>query len=117
MRDEAEDLRGEAACDAASYASFVETRWRALVHFGFLLTGDWQSAEDLTQTALELTWRRWTHAVVERPESYVKAAMVNRMRSRWRTRRPEEIDRPLGEPVAAAEDDQTKLVGLRVVLC
>jgi RNA polymerase sigma-70 factor (sigma-E family) len=74
----------DAERDADDFGMFVELRWSALVRFGYLLTGDWAMAEDLTQAALERTWRRWDRVVVERPESYVKAAMANQMRSRWR---------------------------------
>src|SRR5689334_4616028 len=57
------------------FGEFVELRWQSLVRFGYLLTGDWAAAEDLTQAALERTWRRWDEVRVQRPESYVKAAM------------------------------------------
>jgi len=77
---------------ADGFAEFVELRWRSLVGFGYLLTGEWSAAEDLTQTALERTWRRWDRVRVDRPESYVKAAMANQMRSRWRRRTVEVAD-------------------------
>jgi RNA polymerase sigma-70 factor (sigma-E family) len=89
---------GSAPADAAAgpgarteqdFRAFVELRWPALVRFGYLLTGDWGAAEDLAQVALERTWKRWRHVRNERPEHYVKAAMANQMRSRWRLRRPE----------------------------
>ena len=73
------------------FRAFVELRWTALVRFGYLLTGDWAAAEDLVQTALERSWRRWRHVRADRPEVYVKAAMANQMRSRWRLRRPEPV--------------------------
>jgi RNA polymerase sigma-70 factor (sigma-E family) len=75
----------------------VELRWRSLVHFGYLLTGDWGAAEDLTQAALERTWQRWDRVRVEHPESYVKAAMANQMRSRWRRRVVEVPDGKVSE--------------------
>jgi RNA polymerase sigma-70 factor (sigma-E family) len=74
------------------FGEFVEQRWLPLVRFGYLLTGDWAAAEDLTQAALERTWGRWERVRVARPESYVKAAMVNQMRSRWRRRSVEVAD-------------------------
>src|SRR5687767_5066720 len=80
---------GPGARSEHDFRAFVELRWTALVRFGYLLTGDWGAAEDLTQVALERTWRRWRHVRDERPEHYVKAAMANQMRSRWRLRRPE----------------------------
>lgn len=78
--------------NADGFGEFVELRWQSLVRFGYLLTGDWAAAEDLTQAALERTWRRWARVRVERPENYVKAAMANQMRSRWRRRTVEVAD-------------------------
>src|SRR3712207_2831015 len=73
------------------FRGFVELRWTALVRFGYLLTGDWAAAEDLVQVALERTWRRWGQVRTDRPEIYVKAAMANHMRSRWRRASPEAV--------------------------
>ena len=41
------------------FREFVETRSSALLRSGWLLTGDWPSAEDLVQTALAAAWPRW----------------------------------------------------------
>jgi RNA polymerase sigma-70 factor (sigma-E family) len=87
----ADDGAGPGARSEGDFRAFVELRWTSLVRFGYLLTGDWAAAEDLTQVALERTWRRWRHVRDDRPERYVKAAMANQMRSRWRLRRPEPV--------------------------
>jgi RNA polymerase sigma-70 factor (sigma-E family) len=93
-------IRPEPADDR--FGEFVELRWQSLVRFGYLLTGDWAAAEDLTQAALERTWRRWDEIRVQQPESYVKSAMVNQMRSRWRRRIVEVADgRNRDHPVPA----------------
>ena len=42
------------------FRDFVEARSGALLRSGWLLTGDWPSAEDLVQTALAAAWPRWT---------------------------------------------------------
>lgn len=88
------DVGAEADSDQKvdGFGEFVELRWQGLVRFGYLLTGDWAAAEDLTQAALERTWARWERGRVDRPESYVKAAMANQMRSRWRRRTVEVAD-------------------------
>jgi RNA polymerase sigma-70 factor (sigma-E family) len=83
------EAAGPGARSEGDFRAFVELRWTALVRFGYLLTGDWGAAEDLTQVALERTWQRWRHVRADRPEHYVKAAMANQMRSRWRLRSPE----------------------------
>jgi RNA polymerase sigma-70 factor (sigma-E family) len=85
------------AQETDGFGDFVELRWRSLVRFGYLLTGDWGAAEDLTQAALERTWRRWDRVRVDHPDSYVKAAMANQMRSRWRRRVVEVPDGQVSE--------------------
>jgi RNA polymerase sigma-70 factor (sigma-E family) len=59
------------------FREFVEARSSALLRSGWLLTGDWPSAEDLVQTALTRQ---------DAPELYVRKIMVNTF-LRWRRRR------------------------------
>ena len=69
------------------FREFVEARSSALLRSGWLLTGDWPSAEDLVQTALAATWPRWTSLTrQDAPEVYVRKIMVNTF-LRWRRRR------------------------------
>jgi RNA polymerase sigma-70 factor (sigma-E family) len=56
-----------------------------LLRSGWLLTGDWPSAEDLVQTALAAAWPRWG-TLNQGPEPYVRKIMVNTF-LRWRQRR------------------------------
>jgi len=68
------------------FREFVETRSSALLRSGWLLTGDWPSAEDLVQTALAAAWPRWaTLTRQDAPELYVRKIMVNTF-LRWRRR-------------------------------
>jgi RNA polymerase sigma-70 factor (sigma-E family) len=67
------------------FRAFVEARSPALLRSGWLLTGDWPSAEDLVQTALAAAWPRWT-SLDYAPELYVRKIMVNTF-LRWRQRR------------------------------
>jgi RNA polymerase sigma-70 factor (sigma-E family) len=58
--------------------AFVTARSTSLLWFAHLLTGDRQLAEDVVQTALArtaLAWPRIRHK--DRPESYVRRAIVN----------------------------------------
>ena len=66
------------------FRDFVEARSPALLRSGWLLTGDWASAEDLVQTALAAAWPKW--ASLDAPEPYVRQIMVNTY-LRWRQRR------------------------------
>ncbi len=70
------------------FRDFVVSRSAALLRVAFLLTGDRGHAEDLLQTALMKTSRRWTH-LVDRDASYayVRRAMVNTQTSWLRRRR------------------------------
>lgn len=75
----------ESAREPEGFRAFVETRSPALLRSGWLLTGDWTSAEDLVQTALAAAWPRWG-SVYHAPEPYVRKIMVNTF-LRWRQRR------------------------------
>ena len=69
------------------FRDFVEARSPALLRSGWLLTGDWTSAEDLVQTALAAAWPRWASLRrQDAPELYVRKIMINTF-LRWRKRR------------------------------
>jgi RNA polymerase sigma-70 factor (sigma-E family) len=69
------------------FAEFVATRSAGLLRTAWLLTGDAARAEDLLQTALAATWRRWrTVAPAGDPQAYVRRAMINAYASWWRRR-------------------------------
>ena len=73
--------------EPAGFRDFVEARSGALLRSGWLLTGDWPSAEDLVQTALAAVWPRWNSLTrQDAPELYVRKIMVNTY-LRWRQRR------------------------------
>ncbi len=61
-----------------AFDAFVLRRYPALVRFGYVLTGNRTSAEDLVQTALFSTYRRWERLDDQvDPAAYVRRAMVN----------------------------------------
>ena len=69
------------------FRDFVAARSPELLRSGWLLTGDWTSAEDLVQTALAAAWPRWSSLRrQDAPELYVRKIMVNTF-LRWRKRR------------------------------
>jgi RNA polymerase sigma-70 factor (sigma-E family) len=71
----------------AEFAAFVDASSRHLLRSAWLLTGDWASAEDLVQTALAATWKRW-HGLdgIDAPEAYVRRVMLTTF-IRWRRRK------------------------------
>ena len=75
-----------------AFRGFVVARQHALLRTAFLLTGDQGLAEDLVQTALEKTLRRWSG--VGEPaslEAYVRRVMYREQVSHWRRRRLAEV--------------------------
>ncbi len=71
--------RGAAVGDSGTdFDAFVVRRYAALVRFGYVLTGNRASAEDLVQNALFRTYRRWQQLDSKGdPTAYVRKAMVN----------------------------------------
>jgi len=73
------------------FEDFVRARSAALLRTAYALVGDYGHAEDMLQTALLRTARRWG-AAREAPEAYARQVLVNlcRDRVRWLRRRPRE---------------------------
>jgi RNA polymerase sigma-70 factor (sigma-E family) len=73
--------------DPDGFREFVHARSPQLLRTAWLLTGDWQHAEDLVQTALAKTLPRWTKLTRrDNPELYVRKVMLTTFLS-WRRRR------------------------------
>ncbi len=69
------------------FREFVDGRSRGLLRFAWLLSSDWQTAEDLVQTALVKTWPHRNRLVRhDRPELYVRKVVLTTYLS-WRSRR------------------------------
>ncbi len=79
-----------------------------LMRTAYLLSGDRGHAEDLVQSTLLRTARRWPHAR-RHPEAYARRVLVNLAKDRWRMlrRRVAEVAVAAEEPWpgAATEDD------------
>ncbi|WP_331769279.1 SigE family RNA polymerase sigma factor (plasmid) [Embleya sp. NBC_00888] len=60
------------------FAEFAEANQTVLRRTAFLLCGDWHSAEDLAQTALEKVYVAWPKLErMEHPEAYAKRVLIN----------------------------------------
>jgi RNA polymerase sigma-70 factor (sigma-E family) len=68
------------------FAEFVRASSRELLRTGWLLTGNWASAQDLVQTALAKTWPRWDVVDAAAASAYVRRVMVTTFLA-WRRRR------------------------------
>lgn len=104
MAHERRDWLGECMRieDREDFTAFVLESSPNLMRVAFLLTGDRGLAEDLLQTSLEKTYRRWPG--LREPDAayaYVRRAMVNTHIS-WRRRRtvPEVLIETLPDRVA-----------------
>jgi RNA polymerase sigma-70 factor (sigma-E family) len=78
------------------FDEFVRSASTRLLRVAYLLTGDYGHAEDLLQTALLRTARRW-HKARAQPEAYARRVLTNLAKDRWRdrSRRPVEVGRLL----------------------
>jgi RNA polymerase sigma-70 factor (sigma-E family) len=69
------------------FTDFVAARSATLLRAAWLLTGEQRMAEDLLQTALATTWRRWSRiSATDDPVSYVRRILVTTYLSWWRRR-------------------------------
>jgi RNA polymerase sigma-70 factor (sigma-E family) len=73
--------------DEMEFSAFVRSHSGELQRMAWLLTGDWSTAQDLAQSSLTKTWRRWP-AIRRRdaPEAYVRMVMMRTFLA-WRRRR------------------------------
>src|SRR5690349_9941736 len=72
--------------DRTSFDEYVTVRSPHLFRLAYLLTRDWQLAEDLLQTALVKVWAAWGRLDGGSPDGYVRRVLVTTHLS-WRRRR------------------------------
>ncbi|RDG32414.1 SigE family RNA polymerase sigma factor [Streptomyces corynorhini] len=70
----------------ADFEAFVAARGARLLRVAWLLTGDAHLAEDLLQSTLAKVWPKWSRISGDRPEAYVRKALVHLHASWWRRR-------------------------------
>jgi RNA polymerase sigma-70 factor (sigma-E family) len=72
---------------AVEFDEYVAARGAALERYAFVLTGDAQRAQDLTQTALLKAYRRWRRVSrADSPDAYVRRIVTTSYLD-WRRRR------------------------------
>lgn len=95
----------------AEFSAFVSARATRLLRFSTLLVGDAAGGEDLLQTVLEKTYRRWSKSGTARnPDGYVREALLNAARRQWRVRGSRQ------ETLVGLVPDQTIMGGQGTVL-
>jgi RNA polymerase sigma-70 factor (ECF subfamily) len=71
--------------DDATFAAFYQRSWGRLFGQAYVLTGDRELAQDLTQEALLKTWKQWTKvAAYESPEGWTRRVLHNLCIDSWR---------------------------------
>lgn len=74
------------------FDDFVTNRARALLRYGYVLTGDSHDADDLVQEGLVRLRAAWPRVVNKGdPEAYVRTTMARLHISLWRRRRRERL--------------------------
>jgi RNA polymerase sigma-70 factor (sigma-E family) len=68
------------------FEEYVSAAWPRLLRSAWLLTGDWQRAEDLVQTVLARVWSRWPRIRDDAPDAYLRRMLATTYLS-WRRRR------------------------------
>jgi RNA polymerase sigma-70 factor (sigma-E family) len=94
------------------FEDFVRARSAALLRTAYALAGDYGHAEDMLQTTLLRTARRWS-AARDAPEAYARQVLVNLCRDRWRWlgRQPPETSLADQTGPAGALDGPAEQVG------
>jgi RNA polymerase sigma-70 factor (sigma-E family) len=106
LRDVAADEQ-----DKADFVAFVHARQQALLRFGYLLSGDHHTAEDLVQTALAKTYLTWGRLRDRGAiDAYVRRIIVNEHTSLWRrawkrNERPSDVLPEQAAPGQATRDE------------
>lgn len=87
------------------FATFVAAASRRLLRSAYLMTGDLDAAQDLLQTALERTYRRWAHLRRhDGPETYVRRVLATAATDEWRRLRRRRL-LPLDDSAVLARPD------------
>jgi RNA polymerase sigma-70 factor (sigma-E family) len=101
---------------ASEFDLFVRGRTPGLLRAAYLLTGDQHLAEDLVQSALARTHRRWTQLHHEgNAEAYTRKTMYHLQASWWRRRKVVE-SMPGDLPELSRSYDHAELISTRLML-
>ena len=73
--------------DEDRFTAFVDANSATLFRTAYLMSGDYQRAEDLLQTTLVRVYQHWTRIeAMDRPVAYARKVLVNQSTSWWRRR-------------------------------
>ena len=88
------------ASDEDRFTDFVRANTASLFRTAYLMTGDYQRAEDILQTAFVRIYQRWPRVdAMERPVGYARKVVVSQAVSWWQRRSSREsLLQPSDEP-------------------
>jgi RNA polymerase sigma-70 factor (sigma-E family) len=70
--------------DDQTFAALFAARRDAIVRLAYVLTGDGHLAEEAAADAFAATYPRWKAGKVDDPDAYLRRAVVNQIRGRFR---------------------------------
>jgi RNA polymerase sigma-70 factor (sigma-E family) len=93
--------------DDRTFSAFFEAHYQPALRLAALLTGNNGYAEDVVCDAFAKVYARWRRGGVDDVEAYLRRAVVNTLRSRWRrnaleTRKDASVRTAAGTPHASA---------------
>ena len=90
--------------DEDRFADFVRAHSATLLRTAFLMTGDYQRAEDLLQSTLVRLYQRWSRVeAMDRPVGYARKVLVSQTVSWWRRRSSHELPSLLRDELAPGD--------------
>jgi RNA polymerase sigma-70 factor (sigma-E family) len=93
------------------FTAFVAASYGRLLHIADLITGDGGRAEDLLQTVLARTYRRWSTVRQDNPLGYVRAGLVHARTDWWRRLSSRERPAAVLPDIHAVPDHAGQVVG------
>lgn len=84
--------RTEQSDDNADFDEFMSAQWAPLFRTAYLLTGDYQLAEDLLQTSFAKVFLSWSKiSRMGQPAAYTRKIVTNQAMSWWRRSSSSEV--------------------------
>jgi len=78
--------------EEVEYVEFMLAHAHSLFRTAFLLTGDYQQAEDLVQTTMAKVYLSWSRiSAMSEPGAYARRILVNQATSWWRRKSSTEV--------------------------
>lgn len=89
-----------------SFETWARARQQTLVRWAYVVTGDFQRAEDLVQEALVRAAVRWDTLRDGNPDAWVRTVVFRDNVSWWRSHRRERItDEPFARPAVTGDSE------------